>query len=88
MSKYWYNIAPIHLEQCQAILSPRPIPLQKHGFRNRGHLPETIYTRIHPIGVGLKPDKRRTNITSKYLLNNLTLIMLIFYTARGPVVIQ
>ena len=39
-------------------------------------------------GFGLKPVKGKTNITSKYLLNNLTLIMLIFYTARCPVGVQ
>ena len=39
-------------------------------------------------GFGLKPGKGKTNITSKYLLNNLTLIMLIFYTARCLVGIQ
>ena len=35
------------------------------------------------ICVGLKPDKRKTNVTNKYLLNNLTIIQLIFTTARS-----
>ena len=35
------------------------------------------------ICVGLKPDKRKTNVTNKYLLNNLTIIQLILNTARS-----
>ena len=35
------------------------------------------------ICVGLKPDKGKTNVTNKYLLNNLTIIQLIFNTARS-----
>ena len=45
--KHWYNIAPIRQSQYRANQSPRPILLQKHGFRSRSYLLETIYTRIH-----------------------------------------
>ena len=90
LSKYRYNIAPIRLAQCQANLSPRQISLQKHGFRNRSYLRQYIHEIILQCttSVGLKPGKGKTNITSKSLRNNLTLIMLIFYTARCPVGIQ
>ena len=35
------------------------------------------------LDVGLKPDKGKINIKSKCLLNNLTLIQLIYNTARS-----
>jgi hypothetical protein len=35
------------------------------------------------ICVGLKPDKRKTNVTNKCILNNLTVIQLIFNTGRS-----